>query len=51
MGDVRISWSMLRKGAPQGSVLGLFIFNGFQSDLLCSITSLVDILTMATTAL
>ena len=47
IGDVRSSWSVLRKGAPQGSVLEPFIFNCFQNDLLCSITSLVDIFNYA----
>ncbi len=44
MGDVRSSLSILRKGAPQGSVLGPFIL---QNDLLCIITSLVDIFNYA----
>ena len=30
MSDVRNTWSALRKGAPQGSVLGPFIFNFFK---------------------
>ncbi len=43
MGDVRRTWSTLRKGAPQGLVLGPFTFNCFQNDLLYSMTRHVDI--------
>ncbi len=47
MGDVRSTWSTRRKGAPQGSVLGPFIFNCFQNYLLYSMTRHVDIFNYA----
>ncbi len=47
MGDVRNTWSTLRKGAPQESVLGHFIYNCFQNDSLYSMTRHVDIFNYA----
>ncbi len=44
MGDVRSTWY---KGAPQGLVLGPYIFNCLQNDLLYSMTRHVDIFSYA----
>ena len=43
MGVTRSQWSQVMKGTPQGSILGSYVFNIFQNDLMYLLNSLSDI--------
>ncbi len=47
MGVVRSDWQLLRKGTPQGSVMGPFAYNAHTNDLILVLADMCEIVNYA----